>query len=51
MCGWECSGCLRGYCRVTRGAQRALSRLVIEGYLIGWFLFISRVFLFDSHHL
>ena len=49
MFGWECGGCWRGYCRVVTGAQRALSRLVIEGYLIGLMLFIFRVFLFTSH--
>ena len=49
MCGWECSGCWRGYYRVIRGARRALNRFVIEGYLIGWFVSISRISLFDSH--
>ena len=46
MCGWECSGCWRGYCRVIRRAPRALGRFDIEEYFI---VFISRVFLFDSH--
>ena len=32
MCGWECSGCWRGYCRVVGDPRRALSRFVIEGY-------------------
>ena len=48
MCGSECSGCWRGYCRVVRGAPRALGRSVIEEYLIGWIVFISRVFLFNT---
>ena len=34
---------------MVRGPPRALSRCVIEGYLIVWIVFISRVFLFDSH--
>ena len=34
---------------MIRGARRAISRLVIDGYRIGWFVIISRVFLFDSH--
>ena len=34
---------------MVRGAWRALSSFVIEGYLIGSIVFISRVFLFDSH--
>ena len=33
---------------MVRCAWRTLRRLVIEGYLIGWILFISRVFLFNS---
>ena len=49
MGGCECNGCWRGYCRVIRVARRALSRFVIEGYLIAWFVFISGVLLFDSH--
>ena len=49
MCGWECSGCWRGYCRVIRGAWCALNRFVIEGYLVGWFVSISRTRFFDSH--
>ena len=48
MCVWECSGCWRGHCRVIRGARCALDRSVIEGYLIRWFVSISRVFLFDT---
>ena len=31
MCGWECGGCWRGYCREIRGARRALHRCVLEG--------------------
>ena len=49
MCGWEYSGCGRGYCRVIRGAPRALNRSVIEGHPMGWLVCISRIFLFDSH--
>ena len=49
MCGWKCSDRLKGCCRAVRGAWRALRRLVIERYLIGWIVCISRVFLFGSH--
>ena len=34
---------------MIRGARRALDRSVIEWYLIGWLVSISRIFLFDSH--
>ena len=34
---------------MIRGTGRALNKFVIEGYLIGWFVSISRVFLSDSH--
>ena len=30
MCGWECGGCWRGYCREIRGARSALLRCVLE---------------------
>ena len=49
MCGSECSGCWRGYCSVVRGALRGLSRFVMEEYLIGWIVLVSRVSLFGSH--
>ena len=38
--------------RVLQGNQRrshALNRIDIKGYLIGWFVSISRVFHFDDH--
>ena len=34
---------------MIRGARRARNSFVIEEYRIGWFVSISRVFLFDSH--
>ena len=49
MCGWECIGCWRGYCRVVGGARRALNRFVVEECLIRWLVSISRICLLDSH--
>ena len=49
MCGWECAGCWRGYFGAIRGARHALNRFVIEGYLVKWFVSISRICLFHSH--
>ena len=34
---------------MIRGTGRALNKFVIRGNLIGWFVSISRVFLFDCH--
>ena len=36
MCGWECSGCWRGYCREIGGARSALLKCALEGPLVGW---------------
>ena len=49
MCGWECSGCSRGYCREIRGARSALLRCVLEGCLVRWSISISTVYLSGSH--
>ena len=50
MCGWEGSGCWRGYCKGNqRSSARSPQVYVLEGRLVGWFVYISRECLFDSH--
>ena len=49
MYGRVCSDSWRGCCRIFRCPWCALRRLVIQGYLIEWIVFTSRVFLLGAH--